>query len=272
MNFISCKLMGGLGNQMFQAAHAMCQGLLHNRPVYLLPYSWTPMQGRGTENYKENIFRKFKFGSNHDGFQEIGEGPWEYSIVVPFSENTVFSGYFQSSKNFFGFDEQVREIYSPSVDIVEELKRKYPELNNPNTLSIHIRRGDYLNNPHIHPSVGLSYIQEALKRVGEYSYVFVFSEDKDWVNQNLHLKNMTLVNETEDYKEMWLMSLCQNNIICNSTFSWWASFLNKNENKKIIVPSIWFGHGGPKNFKDIYEPYWTVINVESKNGILEYVA
>ena len=83
---------------------------------------------------------------------------------------------------------------------------------------------------------------------------------------------MIIVEEDEDYKEIWLMSLCKNNIICNSTFSWWGSFLNRNENKKVIAPSIWFGTGGPSNFSDIYESNWIIINVESKNGILEYVA
>jgi hypothetical protein len=58
-NFISCNLMGGLGNQLFQAAHALAQGITHNREVVFVPRSWTPMQGRQTENYLTNIFRIF---------------------------------------------------------------------------------------------------------------------------------------------------------------------------------------------------------------------
>lgn len=272
MNTLSCKLMGGLGNQMFQAAHVFCQGKKHNRQVFLLPHSWTPMQGRDTENYRDNIFRKFLFKDSHEGFSEIGEGPWEYSIVNPFDSDTVFSGYYQSSKNFFGFDNEVRDLYQVPNEIIDEFNLKYPQLLSSDTLSIHIRRGDYLMNPNIHPTVGVSYLEKAIQEIGGYSTVFVFSEDKKWVTDNLLLDNMILVDETEDYKEMWLMSLCKNNIICNSTFSWWGSFLNRNVDKKVIAPSIWFGQNGPQNFTDIYESYWTVINVESKNGILEYVA
>ena len=272
MNYISCKLMGGLGNQMFQAAHAYCQGLKHNRPVFILSHSWTPLQGKGTENYTKNIFKNFQFGTSHDGFKEMVEGPWEYSLVKPFDEQTVFTGYFQSSKNFLGYDNEVRELFSPTTDVIADFFHKYPQLNDSNTVSIHIRRGDYLMNPHIHPSVGLSYIQKALDLVQDYTTIFVFSEDKNWVKENLNFANMIIVEEDEDYKEIWLMSLCKNNIICNSTFSWWGSFLNRNENKKVIAPSIWFGTGGPSNFSDIYESNWIIINVESKNGILEYVA
>ena len=270
-NLISCNLMGGLGNQMFQAAHALSQGLKHNRDVVFIPRSWTPMQGRQTETYINNIFRNLKFVDSIDDFTKVSEGPWEYSEVNPNEENTVFDGYFQSGKNFLGFDDKIKELFSPSEEFVEQMYLKYPELKNPNTLSIHIRKGDYLANPEIHPTVGKTYIEKALSEIGEYSHVFVFSDDKNWVKENINLSSMTIIDE-EDYNEVWLMSLCSNNIICNSTFSWWGSFLNKNLNKKIIAPSIWFGHRGPRMFNDIYESNWVVINVESKKGELEYVA
>jgi len=122
-------------------------------------------------------------------------------------------------------------------------------------------------NPDIHPIATEKYIERAVKEIGEYSHVFVFSDDKEWVKENLKFENVTYV-EDEDYREMWLMSLCKNNIIVNSTFSWWGSFLNKNPNKKIVAPSIWFGPRGPRNFKDIYEPYWTVLEVKYEDGWL----
>lgn len=270
-NLISCNLMGGLGNQLFQAAHALAQGLKNNREVVFVPRSWTPMQGRQTEFYLNNIFRNLKFIDNIDNFEKIVEGPWEYSEVNPSENNTVFDGYFQSSKNFFGFDEKLIEIFSPSESFVEEILMKYPQLKNENTLSIHVRKGDYLQNPDIHPSVSLSYISKALELIGSYSHVFIFSDDIEWMRQNINLENVTYVNENEDYKELWMMSLCTNNIICNSTFSWWGSFLNKNKNKKIIAPSLWFGPRGPRNHHDIFQSDWIIINVEYKNGELIYV-
>jgi hypothetical protein len=72
----------------------------------------------------------------------------------------------------------------------------------------------------------------------------------------------------KDYIELWLMSLCKNNILSNSSFSWWGSFLNENLNKKIIAPSVWFGPKGPKNYSDIFENNWQIINVHFENGEL----
>ena len=144
---------------------------------------------------------------------------------------------------------------------------KYPELKQENTLSIHIRRGDCFMNHDIHPIANEKYVERALNEIGEYTHVFIFSDDKDWVKENLKFENVTYVDD-EDYREMWLMSLCKNHIMVNSTFSWWATFLNTNPNKKIVVPSIWFGPRGPQNYKDIYESNWTVLDVKYEDGWL----
>lgn len=266
-NLISCNLMGGLGNQIFQAAHALAQGWKYNREVVFVPRSWTPMQGRQTENYLNNIFRNLKFVENIDGFEKVSEGPWEYIDVFPKEHNSVFDGYFQSSKNFLGFDEKIREIFQPTEDFISQMLEKHPELTKENTLSIHIRRGDCFMNPDIHPIATEKYVERALKEIGDYSHVFIFSDDKKWVKETLSFENATYVDD-EDYKELWLMSLCKNHIIVNSTFSWWGSFLNKNINKKIVAPSIWFGPRGPRNYQDIYESYWKVLEVKYENGWL----
>lgn len=273
-NLISCNLMGGLGNQLFEAAHALSQGWKHNREVVFIPRSWTPGQGRGAENYVNNVFRNLKFVDNLEGFTRVTEGPFEYSEVNPVEENTVFDGYFQSTKNWFGFDDQIREIFQPSQEVIDELRSKYPQLNQPKTLSIHVRRGEYLQFPEIHPTISVEYIQEALKIIGEYSTVFLFTEDesrwpgsRDFVMNNFSFPNVVFPNEDQDWKELYLMGLCENHIISNSTFSWWATFLNKNKNKKIVCPSRWFGPRGPKA-DDIYESYWNLVDVEWKDGLL----
>jgi hypothetical protein len=259
--------MGGLGNQLFQAAHAIAKGITHNREVVFVPRSWTPMQGRQTENYLNNIFRNLKFVDNIDGFEKVGEGPFEYSEVLVKENNTVFDGYFQSSKNFSPHYDAIRNIFSPTEEFINEIFEKYPMLNQEDTLSIHIRRGDCFMNPDIHPIATKKYVERAVNEAGEYSHVFVFSDDREWVKENLKFTNVTYV-EDEDYREMWLMSLCKNNIIVNSTFSWWGSFLNKNPNKKVIAPSMWFGPKGPRNYSDLYEPYWKVLEVKYENGWL----
>lgn len=250
--------MGGLGNQLFEASHALAQGWKTNREVVFLPHSWTPGQGRGTENYINNIFRNLKFVEKIENTTTIHEGPFEYSEVNPVEGNTAFQGYFQSTKNWFGYDEKIRGVFQPPIDLVNELYEKYPQLSHPNTLSLHVRRSEYLQFPEIHPTISLEYIEESLKVIGDYSTVFVFSDDHDFVKHNLNFSSVIFVDEPEDYLELWLMGLCQNHIISNSTFSWWGVFLNKNKNKKIVAPSRWFGPRGPEA-KDIYEPYWITI-------------
>ena len=82
--------MGGLGNQMFQAAHALAQGWKHNRKTVFIPKSWTSMQGRDTSNYRNNIFIGLNFVDNIDGFVKVHEGPWEFTEINPVIDNTVF--------------------------------------------------------------------------------------------------------------------------------------------------------------------------------------
>ena len=254
--------MGGLGNQMFQAAHTISQGLKHDRECIFIPKSHTPGQGNSIDNYIHNIFKKLKFVDQIIDYVRIDEPNFEYSKVEPVSQNTVFYGYYQSTKNWYGYNEIIRDIFSPTEEYIKSMYSKYPELLNDDTLSIHVRLSEYLAYPSIHPVITEEYIREAVNKIGEYSKIFIFSDDHTWVKGNLNwLNNVILIKETHDWEELWLMSLCKNNIISNSTFSWWGSFLNKNINKKIIAPSVWFGPDGP-NPKDIYEDYWNIINCE----------
>ena len=97
--------MGGLGNQLFEASHSLCQGWKHNREVIFSPHSQTPGQGRNASNYVNNVFRNLKFSDKLQGFTDVREGPFEYSDVQPLDTNTSFYGYYQSTKNWFGYDE-----------------------------------------------------------------------------------------------------------------------------------------------------------------------
>lgn len=260
--------MGGLGNQMFQAAHALAQGWKNNRETVFIPKSWTPMQGRETFHYKDNVFRDLTFVDSIEGFTKVHEGPWEYSEVNPVETDTVFEGYFQSGKNFLGYDEKIQKMFGPTDDFVKYAFEKYPELTSNNTVSVHVRFGDYKQNPHIHPSVSKEYIDEALSKLNDKKHLFLFGDDKKWLSENFQSQYNTIVDE-EDYIDLWIMSLCKTNIISNSTFSWWAAFLNNNSNKKVYAPSIWFGPSGPQNYQDMYQSDWTKIDVIYINGELK---
>lgn len=262
-------LMGGLGNQMFQAAHALAQGKKNNLPTKFKCESWTPMQGKQTIEYKDNIFSKLDFTWEETTLTRHNEFSWSYSeLQVDWSTSVEFYGYFQSSKHFLGFDDYIRKTFQPTEKFIEDIHQNYPQIKEKNTLSIHIRMGDYKQNPHIHPTISIEYINKSIELIGEYSHVFVFTDDKKWAKNNLNLERSTIVEE-DDWVELWMISLCQNNIISNSTFSWWGSFLNRNDEKKVLAPSLWFGPSGPQNYKDIYEPYWTLIDVIYDNGLLK---
>lgn len=265
---LTSYLMGGLGNQMFQIAHTICQSWKNNIPYYFKPYSNTPMQGNQVNKYKNNIFRKINFIDIHKKTIQV-RYPFQFTNVnLDFSKSIEFYGYFQSSKYFYGYDEQIKKLFSPNQQDISKITEKYPEINYQNTLSLHVRRGDYLSVSKMLPVINKTYFNKCVELNGKYDVLFVLTDDKKWVKNNISYDNMIIVDNLEDYEELWLMSLCKNNIISNSTFSWWGSYLNKNEDKNIYAPSVWFGPDGEHPFDDIYEKYWKIIKVEYKKGEL----
>jgi hypothetical protein len=182
-----------------------------------------------------------------------------------------YHGYFQSSKNFLEHKKEIQTMFLPTEEYKNKIKKKYPKIFQKGSVSIHVRRGDYLTISNILPIIDKSYIDKSLNILGEYSHLFIFSNDKEWVKTNLNYDNSTVIEGLEDYEEMWAISLCNHNIMSNSSFSWWGSYLNTNEDKKIMVPSMWFGPNGEKNYQDIYEDGWIKINVKYNNGLLTCV-
>ena len=168
--------MGGLGNQMFQAAHALAQTWKKGNEARFKAESWTPMQGRQTDNYQNNIFRKLNFVENIGHVGRVSEGPWEYTEINPlWDQPQEFYGYFQSSKNFLGYNNDIINMFSPTQDFKLKIFNKFPDLKKEKTISIHIRRGDYLDHSNIHPIIDKSYIDECLNQVGDYDKIYIFS-------------------------------------------------------------------------------------------------
>jgi hypothetical protein len=158
-------------------------------------------------------------------------------------------GYWQSSKYFSDYEKEIREDFQ----FIKPLDRKnlsvLKKIEKTSSASIHIRRGDYVSNSKInkvHGTCSITYYRKAinhLKRKFPNSAFFVFSDDPNWVKENIKINNATYVDWNQgknSYKDMQLMSRCKHNIIANSSFSWWGAWLNCNPKKIIIAPKIWF--------------------------------
>lgn len=268
---VTSHLMGGLGNQMFQIAKAKTEGLQNNIEVVFRPSSFIPMEGNQPTKYFNNILRNVKFKNITEQLTRISEPSWSYSQIDPLYYTSIeYYGYFQSSKNFRNFVNEIKNLFQPTDEFIHKIKNLYPFVFGKNSISIHVRRGDYTTVSDVLPVIDKSYIDKSLSLIKDKGPIFIFSNDKDWVIKNLNYPNSIVVDGLEDYEDLWMMSLCNHNIMSNSSFSWWGSYLNKNIDKQVYVPSIWFGPRGEKKYQDIYETNWIKINVKYKNGFLMY--
>lgn len=264
---ITSHLMGGLGNQMFQIAKAKSEGLKNNIDVIFKPNSFIPMDGNQPTKYLNNIFRNLKFENFNDPLLRISETSWSYNKIEPLYYTSIeYYGYYQSSKNFGNFKNEIKNLFEPTEKFINKIQNIYPSVFEKNSISIHVRRGDYTTISNILPVIDKSYIDKSLSLIKDKGPIFIFSNDKDWVYKNLNYPNSIVIDGLEDYEDLWMISLCNHNIMSNSSFSWWGSYLNKNEDKQVYVPSIWFGPKGEKNYQDIYELDWYIINTKYENG------
>jgi len=268
-NFYTATLMGGLGNQMFQVAHAICQGWKHNVPVSFPASSSTPNQGNQPTSYLNNIFRKVDFTGKKGETVICGERSWnDANLEFNVDDSVEFYGYFQSSKNFLGYSQEVIDLFSPSEEFLEKISDLYKNFNINKSVSVHVRRGDYLRFSDVHGIVDMSYINHCLSKCDEDSQIYIFTEDKSWAKEVFDDSKFIIVDGLQDYEELWFISLCRTNIMSCSSFSWWGSFLNRNKNKVTYVPNKWFGPSGPQPYFNIFEKDWNQINVKFNEGFL----
>jgi glycosyltransferase involved in cell wall biosynthesis len=237
ISFISPTLVGGLGNQMFEIAVAASLAkdnnalLVVNNDEHILPN-----QGRNVNTYSSNVFNKIIFDSNITLKNFYTKNSCDYS-PIPYQPNLKLNGHFQSFKYFDHNREYIKNLFINET-VVDNLKIKY---NIPHdATAIQVRRGDYHKFPDHHPMLSIEYYQEAVKRI-KTSKIYIFSDDITWCKSNLQFDSPIEYIEDEDYNELYLISLCKNIIISNSSFGWWAAYLNNRVDSTIIVPSIWFG-------------------------------
>jgi len=251
---ITSKLMGGLGNYMFQISTATSLAKKNNDEA-VFNFDGAKRIHRNINLYKDNILRKVKIG-NFNVNHTYKEPEFIYN-EIPYQNNMLLDGYFQSEKYF---DEKVvRELFSIDDISNSYIDEKYGSLLENKTVSVHVRRGDYLPRIGRHPVCGMPYYDKSFKYFDDDNLFLIFSDDIEWCKNNFKGNNFVFIENEKDYIDLYLMSLCKDNIICNSTFSWWGAWLNTNENKKVISPKIWFGEKKPLDTKDLYCKEWIVI-------------
>lgn len=180
--------------------------------------------------------------------------------IFNIQDNTNLEGYFQTEKYFKHIELNVRNEFVFKNEIINEclkIKKKYTDI-----VSIHFRRGDYLGDADKFPPLNLEYYQKAINLFDDKEYTFfVFSDDIDWCKNVFgDDEKIVYIEGNNQFVDMCMMSMCNHNIIANSTFSWWGAWLNSNPNKKVIGPSNWFGPGlSHLNTKDIIPENWIVL-------------
>lgn len=242
MNKVSVQLQGGLGNYLFQIASAYSYAFMNNKQPIFPNISHTVH--RHISTYSNTILSNVKFSADNDRYIIYQEPGFHFNAIPVIDGNVQLIGYFQSEKYFKDCKNEIQKLFSYPDDYVLEIKEKYADLLNKVTCSIHVRRGDYVTSPDHHPTQNLDYYKHAINALELPDVKFiVFSDDIKWCKEQFStLENdFVYIENTPDYEDLLLMSLCNHNIICNSTFSWWGAWLNKNIEKKVIVPSKWFG-------------------------------
>ena len=281
---ITCNLMGGLGNQIFQIFATINYAIKNKKHFGFLNVK-TLGENYTTVRYTfwNTFFSKLKpfLKDSFDNGYQVNEKQFSYDELPDIrmiKENILLFGYFQSYKYFqenYALICRIICLDKMKEDLLLKLKLKKEDLKS--VISMHFRMGDYKLAPHFHPLATHLYYERALEYISvkissttEFKVIY-FCEDPD-VNDVLNIinsleqkfKNYKFVrgdNSLADWEQMLLMSCCNHNIIANSSFSWWGAYFNSAEDKIVCYPSVWFGAVANNNTKDLCPPTWTKIQV-----------
>ena len=284
---ITCTLMGGLGNQLFQIFATISYSIKANVLFAFLNVE-TLGGGEGTtkrHTYWKSLFYKLKpfLKDSFPQLKYVRENGFQYnSFNAQFfmGNDACLHGYFQS---YMYFQEYYKQIYS-LLDIAtqkNDVVKKIVSINSlidekfmSKTISLHFRMGDYKKIQHIHPIMSVNYYIRCLqliqqKNPNEKLNVLYFCENED-VNDVIKIIDqlsstfpqyifIRASNLLADWEQLLLMSCCCHNIIANSSFSWWGAGFNSNPDKIVCYPSIWFGPSAGHNTSDLCHPSWRKI-------------
>lgn len=285
------KILGGLGNQMFQYAFyksLLCKGKLvkadisdfkvydiHNGYELKNVFNIDVVEATISESYKigkpKNRLDRYliKFGLKNNYYKDKNEidAITYHPKIFNMKQDMYLQGYWQSYKYFEHIKDEIISDFTFDKKLDMKNERIRDLICKTNSVSLHIRRGDYLGNKTVENICTNIYYKNAveyiMKNVQNPKF-FIFSNDIEWCRENFLLDNVVYVDNSGEnsYKDMLLMSKCKHNIIANSTFSWWGAYLNTNSSKIIICPDRWFNNIKKYNMGDIYPKEWVKITIK----------
>jgi len=273
---IIVELTAGLGNQLFQYAHAKALSIKLDQELLF--------DLRFFERWKDDIYRLHRFNTivNSADQSDIArlkrqlKKPDIYRKIIrrlgfsPY-KNTKYhfenerldhisidelkgykdlyvSGYFGDRKYFAGIEEIIRKEFTLKEPLNIANQKILDQIKKTNSVSLHIRRGDYVGNAFF-AEIPLDYYRKSIHHIETLypgSTCFIFSDDIPWAREHLIMSQecvyVDINDSSTDYMDLMLMAACKHNIIANSTFSWWGAWLNSNPEKIVIAPKIWFNN------------------------------
>lgn len=288
------RIIGGLGNQMFQYAAGRALSLKRNTALAL---DITEFQGYALHQGFElsRVFSpSLQIASHGDVRKVLG---WQGVPIVRtllarklfaslrakqlilephfqywpgfdgLNASCYLSGYWQSEKYFSDSIPQIRKDFTFRGLLNGQNLEHAAKIQTHNSVSLHVRRGDYVSNPKnsaTYHACSIEYYSRAVRyiaeRVGKPT-IFIFSDDIKWVEQNLKLdfpcEYITNNSGSDSYNDMRLMSMCRHHVIANSSFSWWGAWLNPSAEKIVIAPRQWFS--GRTDVRDLFPTNWVTL-------------
>ena len=262
IGFNHLGIIGRLGNQMFQ--YAALRGIADKHG-----YDFTIPESDFNDEWNDHqLFEVFDLpnlknrGRVSDKFLQERQFNYDPELVEQCPDDVSLYGYFQTERYFSHIADSIKEDFTFKKDVVENCQEVMEELSEP--IALHVRRTDYVEKSQDHPPCSMKYYHEALKRFHEKRPVVIFSDDVKWCKeQDIFKPDRFLVSETDNnVYDMCMMTMCDDYIIANSSFSWWGAWLSHNPDPTVIAPKKWFGDTGytaKNNTEDICPDRWVRI-------------
>ena len=262
-DFVTAHVMGQLGNQMFiiAATEALAR---ENGAEAIFPDLLTETRWNVQEN-REKIFTRVNAHSLPHCVSHLYKEPHYHYKEISYKRNLKLHGYFQSEKYFYKYRDEIKALFAPSEKILKYLNQKYANvISHPKSVALHFR--NYLKDDpeqKYHPNVTRRYLFNAINMFPKDSLFVVCSNDIPLCKRMLNgfEGNFVYIEGEHFHHDFYLMSLCKNNIISNSSYSWWAAYLNKNPDKVVVAPKRWFTKKYRSDTYDNTPPSWIKLGV-----------